>query len=248
MDPFRTFRSNVFAFQNFDGNPRVCAKCLDKINSGHYVSYVKDCSIECVHYPECFEFWNNTYIDRNDVLVSPTADSKLIDNWLAEWNFSYPLPKSPEKLHNFSKKFNLRPLIEVFKFLEPKEIVKLGSVCTRFYETVFHQEVWGELLQRDYPLFVPSEPTLCRSYFKLYLEHCLECKQPKQTMHRCPVSLRLLCLECRISSKYKPISSESMQKHYGVSQDWIESEVFKWIDSSEGRVTYSSVFQEKLIK
>ena len=50
----------------------------------------------------------------------------------------------PKKLYTYEK-VKIRPLIEVFKFLSPKEVVKLGRVNTKFYEASFHTELWGQL-------------------------------------------------------------------------------------------------------
>lgn len=47
----------------------------------------------------------------------------------------------PQKLYNFERLGNLRPVLEVLKFLSPEEVVGIARVNKRFYEASFHSEV-----------------------------------------------------------------------------------------------------------
>mmetsp|Transcript_12146 Transcript_12146/g.17696 ORF Transcript_12146/g.17696 Transcript_12146/m.17696 type:complete len:177 (-) Transcript_12146:21-551(-) len=50
--------------------------------------------------------------------------------------------KTPRKLFTFERTGNLRPILEVFKFLSPGEVVGIARVNKQFYEACFHSEVW----------------------------------------------------------------------------------------------------------
>ena len=47
----------------------------------------------------------------------------------------------PKKLHAFQEVGNLRPILEVLKFLNPKEVIRIARVNKQFYEASFHSEV-----------------------------------------------------------------------------------------------------------
>mmetsp|Transcript_2712 Transcript_2712/g.4229 ORF Transcript_2712/g.4229 Transcript_2712/m.4229 type:complete len:425 (+) Transcript_2712:15-1289(+) len=49
--------------------------------------------------------------------------------------------KKPKKLFSFEDVGNLRPLLEVLKFLSSKEVVGIARVSKQFYEACFHEEI-----------------------------------------------------------------------------------------------------------
>jgi len=63
------------------------------------------------------------------MIVSGSAD-KTIRVW-----------KEPRKLFTFERLGNLRPILEVLKFLSSEEAIGIARVNKQFYETSFHSEV-----------------------------------------------------------------------------------------------------------
>ena len=55
--------------------------------------------------------------------------------------------RSPKKLYTFREMGNLRPILEVFKFLSPKEVFGVARVSKQFYEASFHFEVRKPVLK-----------------------------------------------------------------------------------------------------
>ena len=49
--------------------------------------------------------------------------------------------REPKKLFTFERVGNLRPILEVFKFLSAEETIGIARVNRQFYEASFHSEV-----------------------------------------------------------------------------------------------------------
>ena len=56
--------------------------------------------------------------------------------------------KKPKKMYYFHGVGNLRLILEVLKFLSPKEVVGIARVNKRFYEASFHPEVYKPFFMR----------------------------------------------------------------------------------------------------
>ena len=66
---------------------------------------------------------------ESSLIVSASAD-RTVRVW-----------KAPKKLYTFRELGNLRPILEVLKFLSSKEVIGIARVNKQFYEASFHWEI-----------------------------------------------------------------------------------------------------------
>ena len=136
-----------------------------------YSSYTTD-----YFHLHCFTPIVKQYIRKQDLRITLTGkDLKVFEDWLESWNKNYFCldykPKSGETFvqslfPNINK--NIRSLLEIFKFLNLKDILtSVIYVNKEFYYVVWRKEFWQFLIFRDYGM-----RKICEDPRDFYIFYC----------------------------------------------------------------------------
>jgi hypothetical protein len=127
--------------------------------------------------------------------------------WIDDWNIRWKLPEeimprcTPSVSAVSKNYFYVRALALVFEYLEPREVITVGSVCRDWYAASWKDSVWIHFSALEgFTITVrPTLPTSRSCYFYSKANQCSRCKSVPQDFsrsYRSPLKPVFLCEEC----------------------------------------------------
>ena len=171
--------------------------------------------------------------------------------WLDNWNSKYlpidkPVELNPIKTINSKPSKLKRTLLEIFKFLKVKDILKVNSVNKDFYQVSWEEELWRCCTLRDYGT-QPVQSTWKHTYMELYTNYCIGCKTlPSQdNYYRCPLLKRPICRLCLYTNpKFKLLNKQQINCRTDINTNLLNLKLMNYRNS---KVTYKFKV-EKVVK
>lgn len=204
-----------------------CIKCKRKIEVGAVIDKYFD-RLTCREKLGCFHV--ECYVPRLSLPVFVNNDfSADLKTKLKNWNAQFDLPDFKDLtkvLLNFEINFKpARSWIEILKFLEPKELIRLGEVNKTMFMYSRMSEIWAAITN----LQGLSGRDIINKYIFINFSICVICKSNENLMF-CIVLRRPFCWKCyKNVHKFKgngfkldlrPVSS--LMKLYKVNWDFFD--------------------------
>jgi hypothetical protein len=188
----------------------VCQVCSELIpHSEPRVKFQYDMVYNVMHLKCHKPRYTAPFVVERDVtfgVISETNRLKTLQ-WVDDWNVQFtastevmpvPVPSLPNAAKN---SLHIRALALVFEYLQPPEVVALGSVCSDWYAASWKDSVWIHFSTLE-GFTITVRPTLptsrsCYFYSKANLcSHCLSVPQDFSNSYRSPLKPVFLCEVC----------------------------------------------------
>jgi hypothetical protein len=180
------------------------------------------CHIRC-YTPRC----NVPIVENRDVTfgtLSKESKSAVLQ-WVDDWNIRWRLPEeimprcTPSVNAASKHYFYVRALALVFEYLQPPEVVALGSVCRDWYAASWKDAVWIHFSTLEgFTITVrPKLPSSRSCYFYSKANLCSRCKSVPQDFlnsYRSPLKPVFLCEECVESVCFVELFSLKLPRTY----------------------------------
>lgn len=173
------------------------------------------------------------------------------NSWLASWNSQFfPINSKEPKIFSSFKSLNFiqtkqkRLFLEIFKFLDLIDLVfSVSLVNKNFYELCWENELWQNLLIRDFQLF--NQNNSKNSYLEEFSKRCFVCKleNNQDLLFSCPLLLKKFCFKCMNSDgRLEIIHQKNVFKAFLYNGDFIKVKSLKSDES--GWITYKFIVKK----
>ena len=159
------------------------------------------------------------YSEANVNQVTDPEKRQEVEEWIEAWNQQFTLSMEWMQVYmhkqvTSAQPHNRRALLECFKYLDVRTLVRVGEACKAWYHVSWEAEIWdvhvlavlGEGVQQG-----SGRSAYVFAYFSL----CLHCKKPLQNSERhmiCPLTKRPKCLACFANRNYRPLTLDWVKR------------------------------------
>lgn len=235
----------------------TCGNCSRKI-------FKEDIRVKIWHYEKtefyhlsCYKPKLKQYITSRhitDYLKGSNSDKFQI--WLNDWNLKFPpldkpyhsIPVNIKNVVSVPSKYK-RAWIEIFKFTNPPEILKIIALVSKeFYHLSWDEELWRYFCNTIFESYNPD--TDWRSYYsKLTFQACFGCHCILSDLEffRCPLISKPICKKCRSQHpNFRVFHKNAIFCRYGINPNVLELDYAAGFNNK--KVTYQFLIEKALVK